>query len=226
MTSPATIRGSRSPVPKAALPLGLDAFCFRQFDAPTYAGTRVTGISKEDFLKKVNEMAASEEGLEFVEGYAPFCRHIFVPNFVGALPDALPITRENEHLLRSGYVARRATELPVLTRWFPLRHVESLLKPANFLDLILYSREQLAKEEAAEKGTEPVIDPEAPAWSIISVKAQDEPHELPMAPITMLRNTLIEEGGSGVRLDREAYRASVAYWEQHAIIMDRDSSLS
>ena len=29
-----------------------------------------------------------------------------------------------------------------------------------------------------------------------------------MAPITMLRNTLVEEGGSGVALDRAAYTAS------------------
>ena len=43
------------------------------------------------------------------------------------------------------------------------------------------------------------------------------PEELPMAPITMLRNALgVDEGGSGVPLDREAYRRSVAFWETHA----------
>jgi hypothetical protein len=44
-----------------------------------------------------------------------------------------------------------------------------------------------------------------------------EPEEIPMVPITMLRNALgVEEGGSGVPLDREAYRRAVAFWEQHA----------
>ena len=35
--------------------------------------------------------------------------------------------------------------------------------------------------------------------------------------ITMMRNALgVEEGGSGVPLDREAYARSVAFWERHA----------
>lgn len=42
-----------------------------------------------------------------------------------------------------------------------------------------------------------------------------------MQPITMLRNALgREEGGSGVALKRDAYEASVAYWETHATIVD------
>lgn len=61
--------------------------------------------------------------------------------------------------------------------------------------------------------------PPAP-WGIISVKAQDEAFELPMQPITMLRNALgREEGGSGVAIDRGAYAASVEYWQGHAAIV-------
>ncbi len=42
-----------------------------------------------------------------------------------------------------------------------------------------------------------------------------------MQPITMMRNALgREEGGSGVPLSREAYEKSVAYWEQHATLVD------
>jgi hypothetical protein len=44
-----------------------------------------------------------------------------------------------------------------------------------------------------------------------------EPIETPMAPVTMMRNALgVEEGGSGVPLDREAYRRSVEFWSAHA----------
>jgi len=44
-----------------------------------------------------------------------------------------------------------------------------------------------------------------------------EPEEMPMAPITMMRNALgVAEGGSGVPLDPEAYRRSVAFWSAHA----------
>lgn len=39
-----------------------------------------------------------------------------------------------------------------------------------------------------------------------------------MQPITMLRNTLVEEGGSGVSLDRDKYMASVDFWKGHATI--------
>ncbi|KEP64876.1 UNVERIFIED_CONTAM: DUF3228 domain-containing protein [Hammondia hammondi] len=209
----------------ADLPLGLDPFCFRQFDDPAYGGSRISGVTKEEFLERVNELVTRDAGIEFFQGYAPFCRHLYIPNFVGALPGSLPITADNEHLLRSGYIARRPNELPVLTRWFPMSYAKDALKPAAFLDLILYSREQIAKEGAAESGTPVVIDPNAPAWSIIAVKAQNEKYSLPMAPITMLRNTLIEEGGSGVALDREAYQASVAYWKTHAVVMDKESSL-
>jgi len=43
-------------------------------------------------------------------------------------------------------------------------------------------------------------------------------NEEPMPPVTMMRNALgVSEGGSGVPLDREAYRRSVEFWENHAV---------
>lgn len=50
------------------------------------------------------------------DGYAPFCRHLFVENFVGARTGAIDITDENSKLLKSDYVKRRPEELAVLTR--------------------------------------------------------------------------------------------------------------
>jgi Protein of unknown function (DUF3228) len=40
--------------------------------------------------------------------------------------------------------------------------------------------------------------------------------ETPMQPITVMRNALISEGGSGVAIDRAAYDRSVEYWSKHA----------
>ena len=38
-----------------------------------------------------------------------------------------------------------------------------------------------------------------------------------MPPITMMRNALgKEEGGSGVKLDRELYKQSVKFWNENA----------
>ena len=50
---------------------------------------------------------------------------------------------------------------------------------AEYLDIILYSREQIRKETAAMGKEE---DGETAPWGIISVKAQDVDYELPMQP--------------------------------------------
>ena len=53
----------------------------------------------------------------------------------------------------------------------------------------------------------------------VSIKAQDVDYELPMNPITVMRNSLGKEhGGSGVPLDRDAYMESVSYWKDHVVV--------
>jgi hypothetical protein len=193
----------------------LDSFSFRQFDDPSYSGTQIAA-PKEEFLAAMNALVDAGSA-PLVDGYAPFCKHIFCPNTYGAVGSTLSITEENRGLLISEYEARTEKELPVLVRYFPRAAVAR--PPTAFLDVILYSREQIAKEHAAT-GTEDTAigDREAP-WRIISIKAQDVERELPMQPITMMRNALgVEEGGSGVALERRKYDDSVAFWKTHANI--------
>lgn len=120
----------------------LDPFAFRQFDDAQYSGTKIN-IPKETFMEHVikyyNERLASE--VEFpdrpvlVDGYAPFCKHIFMPNFSkDILQGELSITKVNEHLLKSSFEARKDDELPVLTRYFPIDKVS--VPKAAYLDLI------------------------------------------------------------------------------------------
>ena len=119
--------------------LVLDAFCLKQFDDPEYTGTRIA-YDKAAFEAKVNALHA--EGAPLVDGYAPFCKHVFVRNFTPALPTFVRITDENRPFLRSGYQARRANELPVLCRWFDFAEMpEGSVKKAAYLDIILYSKE-------------------------------------------------------------------------------------
>ena len=59
------------------------------------------------------------QGCALVDGYAPFCKHLFVPNMVGAKLGALVITNENRQQLECGYSRRRPEELAVLTRQAP-----------------------------------------------------------------------------------------------------------
>jgi hypothetical protein len=138
-----------------------------------------------------------------LDGYAPFCKLHVHRNWTSTRCLTVPITAQNLHLLRSDYEARSTDELPVLVRWF-----EGVVPAvAAYLIAILYSREQLAKE-----GTP--IDAD---WGVVGCMYTAEPREMPMAPITMLRNALgVEEGGSGVPLDRDAYRRSVGFWSTHA----------
>ena len=118
------------------------------------------------------------------------------------------------YINRTKYEARTSYELPVLIRYFP-KELVSLTK-AKFLDIILYSKEQIVKETEAIKGT---VNKEEYDYGIISIKPQDEDFEVPMNPITMMRNALgTEEGGSGVSLNKEKYMQSVAYWDMHAMI--------
>ena len=162
-------------------------------------GNTIQDCTPEAFERRLND----EPPLRVLDGYAPFCKLHVYRNWTSTRCLTVPITDANRHLLRSGYEARTKAELPVLVRWF--EGVESPV--ANYLVVILYSREQLAKEGES-------IDAD---WGIVGCLYTMEPGEIPMAPITMMRNALgVEEGGSGVPLDRAAYRRSVAFWENNA----------
>ena len=56
-------------------------------------------------------------------------------------------------------------------------------------------------------------------YAIISIKPQGENKELPMTPITAMRNELgTKYGGSGVPIDETKYMQAVEFWEKHALI--------
>jgi hypothetical protein len=110
-------------------------------------------------------------------------------------------------------------KLPVLIRYFPKEEsglIQSL-PVAKYLDLILYSRDQINKENAA-MNKKAGYESSAP-WGVVGIKAQDRDYEIPMNPITMMRNALGKEhGGSGVPLNREEYEKSYMYWKDHAVV--------
>ena len=162
-------------------------------------GNTIQDISAAEFEQYLNE----HPPLKVLDGYASFCKLHVHRNWTSTKCLSVPITNDNRHLLRSDYEARNSDELPVLVRWF-----EGLKPPvANFIIPILYSREQLGKEGSP-------IDAD---WGVVGCIYTMEPEETPMAPITLMRNALgVEEGGSGVPIDRKAYRQSVEFWRTHA----------
>ena len=69
-----------------------------------------SSVSISEFEDIVNERYKDESQL--VDGYAPFCKHIFLQNdFTDAKTCVLPITKENESLLRTKYEARNDKEV-------------------------------------------------------------------------------------------------------------------
>jgi len=161
--------------------------------------TAIQDCTAEQFVERLNAQAP----LKVIDGYAPFCKLHVHRNWTSTRGSVVAITDANRHRLRSAYEARTKEELPVLVRWF-----EGIEPPvANYLVPILYDREQLAKEGTA-------IDAD---WGIVGCLYTMQAEEIPMVPITMMRNALgVDEGGSGVALDRAAYRRSVEFWEAHA----------
>lgn len=170
----------------------------RLFPKETRRNT-IQDCTAEEFERYLNE----HEPLKVLDGYAAFCKLHVHRNWTSTRCLTIPITDANRHLLRSGYEARSKAELPVLVRWF-----EGTEAPvADYLVVILYDRAQLLKEGEPIEGD----------WGVVGCLYTARPEEIPMAPITMMRNALgVEEGGSGVPLDREAYRRSVEFWENNA----------
>lgn len=162
-------------------------------------GNTIQDCTPEEFERRLNEAPP----LKVLDGYAPFCKLHVHRNWTSTRCLTVPVTDDNRHLLRSAYEARSKAELPVLVRWF-----EGVEPPvAEYFVVILYSAEQLAKENAP-------IDGE---WGVVGCLYTAEPEEIPMAPITMMRNALgVDEGGSGVPIDRDAYRRAVEFWDNNA----------
>ncbi len=213
----------------------VDKFAKRQFPASDpkasegYGGAKFTQVSTDQFEDICNEFIddvsnGGDKGSVLKPGYAPFCKHIFIPN-VGpdgspltyAKVNTVPINDSNRHLLKTAYEARTEKELPVLARYFTSDDVPTGdLPDATWLDVILYSREQIKIENEAMGDSD---SGETAPWGVVSVKPQTVDKELPMNPITAMRNALgAEHGGSGKPIDRNEYMEAVKFWEQNAIV--------
>ena len=183
--------------------IAMTTFALRNWEDGS--STRILGISPEEFVAKCN---STERPL--VDGYAPFCKHLFLQNDTPTKAAFAPITDQNRPHLRSVYLARREGERPVLERWF-----EGIDAPeVKFLDVVLYSHDQLLAEARDYPDDQEVPDCD---WGIVSIIGVLEPSEPPMPPITEMRNALgRDQGASGVPLDPVTYDKAAAFWDTHA----------
>ena len=124
----------------------MDPFCYKQFEKS--AGSNYIEIDKAEFTARVNDFYENSDASVLKEGYAPFCKHLFIPNtFTSMISTSAEITPENSQYLASAYEARRENELAVLVQWLDISKVET--KPAKFLDIILYSKSQITLENSS-----------------------------------------------------------------------------
>jgi len=192
-------------------------FAKRHFDSK-FGGTKILDSTPEDFerilslsISALNLLPTNDDSTErIIPGYADFCKLVVLKNFTDARTGTLPITLDNYQYLRTGFSARTESELPVMDRWFDL----PLSTPkAKYLVVVLYSKEQLDKER---KEGEEEFDGD---WGAVAILGQMSAEEEVMKPITMMRNALgIEEGGSGVPIDRDAYKKAVEFWSNNATV--------
>ena len=199
--------------------IGMTRFASRHFN-PEFTATKISSHTPEEIVEMVNQAIA--DGAELVDGFAPFVKHLFLPNPTDAKMGIAKITPENKHLLKSGYLRRNDTELRYLARWF-----EGLKVPqANYLDFVLYSRaaleeeadkkEEKAKEDGKEPGERDVPDAD---WGIVAINGEPLPQESPMSPATMERNHMGQEwGGNGAPIDQEKHDEATEFFNEHATV--------
>ena len=207
----------------------LTEFSKRHFDKD-FGGTKILDSDVNYFEHNINSRVEhlnmstiyssffgdlpKEEEVKVLDGYADFCKLMVVHNFTEAKTGTLPLNLETLPYLRTGYSARTENELPVLSRWL---EIPSMFIPkADYLVIVLYSREQLEKESKDVPFTELDKDTD---YGVVAILGQMSEFEEPMKPITMMRNALgTGEGGSDVPLDREAYKKSIDFWEKNATV--------
>lgn len=196
----------------------INKFAYRHWDNPKFTGTRITSTTKEEFIEHVRNYIESKGGFHeaSISGYAPFCRHIILPNFTNARVGSILLTEDLLPKIKTGYLARRPEELPVLCRWIEKKDIPGGEPPlASELNLIFYNRDQILKENQA-MGDENSEDDLQHDWGLISIKGQIDKKDSPMQPMTMMRNALgVEYGGSSEKINIKNYNESVEYWEKY-----------
>ena len=166
-----------------------------------FKGTKILDKTPKEVESLINKL----NPIKSIDGYADFCKLLVFDNFTNAKPGTIEITDDIKPYIKSGYKSRNENELAILSRWVKLPYE---VKKANYLIFVVYSKKQLIKESKDNS-----FDGD---WGVVAILGQNNKDEEPMKPETMFRNALgVEEGGSGVKIDREKYKKSVKFWENN-----------
>ena len=119
----------------------------------------------------------------------------------------------DETKLRAVVTRRRPNEAP----YIQIRALNGTPLKTGSVDLILYRHDVLAETDEQTSDTN---------WELISFHAIPEGiHDMPMGPVTMMRNQLQLTGGTKAYYKSEDWAESVNFWQGYAML-DTESSNS
>ena len=112
----------------------------------------------------------------------------------------------NETKLNATLVRRRPEETP----YIQIRALNGTPLKTGSVDLILYRHDVLAETNEQTSDAD---------WELISFHAIPEGvHDMPMGPVTMMRNQLQLTGGTKAHYKSDDWAKSVKFWQEYAIL--------
>lgn len=228
----------------------LTRFVQRQWDKK-FAGTKMD-ILQADFIQAINDhyecyrLKNDQDNMIVKDSFNDFCKYIYIKNIDGKQVNFPTVKRSVVKIdytiypyIQSGYSARTPEELPVLSRWVSFPPNSYVLPTAEYIGLVLYTRQQLLDEHNeqfppedykvgltpwSDKGIAVMGPPEFELteeceYGIVAIMGLGQPEMDPMPPITHLRNALGKaEGGNGVQIKRDEYEKSVKFWSENIMV--------
>ena len=112
----------------------------------------------------------------------------------------------NETKLNANLVRRRPEE----TSYIQIRALNGTPLKTGSVELILYRHDVLAETDEQTSDTD---------WELISFHAIPEGvHNMPMGPVTMMRNQLQLTGGTKAYYESDDWAESVKFWQEYAML--------
>jgi len=183
------------------LNIGINEFVRRQVkdSGKTYADGLTFGeIASHgaEQLKKGHYSEGYRDGVVIVQVDQKLTHHFICP-FV-------KIT--NETKLSATMVQRRPEETP----YIQIRALNGTLLKTGSVDLILYRHDVLAETDEQTSAAD---------WELISFHAIPEGvDDMPMGPVTMMRNQLQLTGGTKAYYESDDWAESVKFWQEYAML--------
>ena len=160
-------------------------------------------LSFEFFAKHAEEKMGSDE---YADGYRDGVRIVKLDKkFVSKV--SCPYVKINANTkLTARYIKRRPEEDP----YIQFRALNGTPLKAGSVTLILYRHDILLENNENTTNA---------AWELISINAMpDGEEDMPMGPVTMMRNQLNLIGGTKATYSSEDWAKSVQFWQKYAAI--------